>query len=81
MEAMPLGVDKASSIEHMLPLIGMTREDCVACGDGFNDITMIKYAGVGVAMGNAQQAVKDVADMVTDTNEEDGLVSVIEKYF
>ena len=80
-EAMPLGVDKASSIEHMLPLIGMTREDCVACGDGFNDITMIKYAGVGVAMGNAQQAVKDVADMVTDTNEEDGLVSVIEKYF
>ena len=80
-EAMPLGVDKASSIEHMLHLIGMTREDCVACGDGFNDITMIKYAGVGVAMGNAQQAVKDVADMVTDTNEEDGLVSVIEKYF
>ena len=80
-EAMPLGVDKATSIAHMLPLVGLTREDCVACGDSFNDITMIRYAGVGVAMGNAKQAVKEAADVITGTNEEDGLIPVIKKYF
>ena len=80
-EAMPLGVDKASSIAHMLPLIGLSREDCVACGDSFNDIGMIKYAGVGVAMGNAKQAVKDVADVITLSNDENGLIPIIERYF
>ena len=42
---------------------------------------MIRYAGVGVAMGNAQQAVKESADYITATNDEDGLVQVIEKFF
>lgn len=80
-EIMPRGVDKASSLELMLPAIGVTREDTVCCGDGFNDISMIRYAGVGVAMGNAQQAVKDVADYITATNDEDGLIEVIQKFF
>lgn len=80
-EIMPYGVDKATSLEMMLPVIGVTREDTVCCGDGFNDISMIRYAGVGVAMGNAQQAVKDAADYVTATNDEDGLVEVIQKFF
>ena len=80
-EIMPQNVDKAASLEKMLPMIGVTREETVCCGDGFNDISMIRYAGVGVAMGNAQQAVKDVADYITGTNDEDGLVEVIRKYF
>ena len=80
-EAMPFGVDKASSIAHMLPLIGIGKEDCVACGDSFNDVSMIKFAGVGVAMGNAKQAVKDAADVITGTNEENGLLPIIEKFF
>lgn len=80
-EAMPLGVDKATSIAHMLPLVGLTGEKCVACGDSFNDITMIKYAGVGVAMGNAKPEVKEAADVVTLSNDEDGLVPIIERYF
>ncbi len=80
-EIMPLGVDKAASLAHMLYIMKMSKEDCVACGDGFNDITMIKYAGLGVAMANAQPEVKEAADIVTLSNDEDGLIPVIEKYF
>ena len=80
-EIMPKDVDKAASLDKMLPSIGIARENTVCCGDGFNDISMIRYAGVGVAMGNAQQPVKDAADYITATNDEDGLVRVIEKYF
>lgn len=49
----------------------------IACGDGFNDISMIKYAGVGVAMANAQEEVKAVADYITASNDEDGVAQVI----
>lgn len=80
-EIVPKGVDKAASIAKMLPILGIKREDCIACGDGFNDIGMIKFAGIGVAMGNAQQVVKDAADVITLSNDEDGIVPVIEKYF
>lgn len=80
-EVVPKGVDKALSLEQMLSVMGMKQEQTVCCGDGFNDISMIKYAAVGVAMGNAQQAVKDVADYVTATNDEDGIVEVIERFF
>lgn len=79
-EVMPLNVDKAASLDRMLENIGLTKEDAICCGDGFNDISMIKYAGVGVAMGNAQPAVKEAADYITATNDEDGLVPVIDKY-
>ena len=68
-------------MDKMLPVIGVGREETVCCGDGFNDISMIRYAGVGVAMGNAQQAVKDAADYITATNDEDGLVEVIHRFF
>lgn len=80
-EIMPKDVNKAASLDKILPVLGVTRENTVCCGDGFNDISMIEYAGVGVAMENAQQAVKEAADYVTATNDEDGLVQVIEKFF
>lgn len=79
-EIMPQNVDKAASLDKMLEAIGQTRENTICCGDGFNDISMIKYAGTGVAMGNAQQAVKEAADYITATNDEDGLVEVIRKF-
>lgn len=80
-EIMPQNVNKAASLDKILPVLGVSREDTVCCGDGFNDISMIEYAGVGVAMGNAQQVVKDAADYVTASNDEDGLIQVIDKFF
>ncbi len=79
-EVMPENVDKASSLDRMLESLGMTRENAICCGDGFNDISMIKYAGLGVAMGNAKPEVKAAADYVTATNDEDGLVEVMNKF-
>lgn len=79
-EVMPRGVNKASAIAGLLERLGLEREDTIACGDGLNDLTMIRYAGLGVAMGNAQPAVKAEADVVTLSNDEDGLVPIIEKY-
>ncbi len=80
-EIMPRNVTKAAALERILEALAVKREDMVCCGDGFNDIAMIQYAGVGVAMGNAQPAVKEAADYVTSTNDEDGIVEVIRKFF
>jgi hydroxymethylpyrimidine pyrophosphatase-like HAD family hydrolase len=52
----------------------------MACGDGFNDISMVEYAGLGVAMKNAQKPVLEVADAVTLSNDEDGVAKAVEKY-
>ena len=64
----------------MLNSVGLTRDNAICCGDGFNDMTMIQYAGVGVAMANAQDKVKEAADFITKSNDEDGIVTVIDKY-
>jgi len=79
-EIMPKNIDKATSLDRMLNSISLKQEDTICCGDGFNDMTMIKYAGIGVAMDNAQPAVKDIADYVTKSNNEDGIAHVIEKF-
>lgn len=80
-ELTPMEVDKALSLERLRQLLGYEREDIIAVGDGFNDRSMIQYAGMGVAMANAQEVVKEVADYVTEkNNDEDGIVEVIEKF-
>lgn len=79
-EIVPRDVDKGDSLARLMEGIGIRREDVICCGDGFNDISMIRYAGVGVAMGNAQPPVKEAADYVTAGNDEDGLVQVIERF-
>ena len=76
-EALPMGIDKAHSIEVLINHLGIPKENTIACGDGFNDISMIKYAGVGVAMANAQEEVKAAADYITVSNDEDGVAKVI----
>ena len=60
-----------------LPLV--TMEEAIAFGDGTNDLTMLRAAGLGVAMGNAAPEVKAAADMVTDDNEHSGVAKVIRK--
>ena len=79
-EIMPPNVHKATSLEKLLEVLDMDRKDLVACGDGYNDLTMIEYAGVGVAMENAQDIVKEHADYITLSNDEDGLVPVVDKF-
>lgn len=79
LELVPLNIDKAHSLSILLSKIGGRREEMTAFGDGFNDLSMIEYAGVGVAMSNAQDAVKERADVVTLSNDEDGVAEYVER--
>jgi len=65
----------------LLEKIGCTKEELVACGDGRNDVTMVDYAGMGVAMENACEEVKAVANFITKSNDQDGVALAIERYF
>lgn len=79
LEVVPKGIDKALSLQRLLNIVGLTKADMVAVGDGFNDLSMIKFAGLGVAMANAQEEVKAAADYITLSNEEDGVADLVEK--
>ena len=80
-EAVPLGVAKDVSLGALLEKMGLTRENLMACGDGLNDRSMLAFAGTGVAMRNAEDAVKAVAsDVTTADNNHDGVAEAIEKF-
>ncbi len=80
LEIMPQQIDKAHSIQKLVSSLGLTRNEIICCGDGYNDLTMIEGAGLGVAMANAQKEVLEAADYITKSNDEDGIVEVIEKF-
>lgn len=80
LEIMPLGVEKSASLELLLNRLQLSREELMACGDGLNDITMLQYAGLGVAMGNACKEAKEVADYITVTNNEDGVAKAVNRF-
>ena len=80
LEVLPKGIDKAQSLARLLDVIGLTKEEMIACGDGYNDLSMIQFAGLGVAMENASDKVKNAADYVTLSNDENGVLHVIEKF-
>lgn len=63
----------------LLPKLGIDASDVVSFGDGQNDKSMIEWAGTGVAMGNAVDEVKAVAQMVTANNNEDGIAVALDK--
>ena len=79
-DVVPEGLSKSYGASKILEHIGVKREECMAFGDGGNDIPIIEYAGIGVAMGNATDDVKAVADYVTDTVDEDGIVTALEHF-
>jgi hypothetical protein len=80
LEILPKGIDKAASLERLLTHLNMSREEMIACGDGYNDLSMIEYAGLGVAMENAVLPVRKAADYVTASNNDDGIALVVEKF-
>ena len=80
LEILPKGIDKAQCLTQLLEKIGIQREEIIACGDGYNDLTMIQYAGLGVAMENAVLPVRSAADFVTYSNNDDGVAHVVEKF-
>ena len=74
------GVNKGSGLVSLGRLLGIRREEIMACGDGDNDLLMLKEVGFGVAMANAEEEVKKAADYITLSNEEDGVADAIEKF-
>ncbi|MDN5855205.1 MAG: Cof-type HAD-IIB family hydrolase [Actinomycetia bacterium] len=76
----PDGVSKASGLQVVTDRLGLSAADVLAIGDGDNDVEMLKWAGRGVAMGQAPIAVQDVADTVTETVDNDGVALEISKY-
>ena len=77
LELVPKGIDKAKSLTRLLTKINLTPADLIAFGDGYNDLSMLKLAGMGVAMENAAPEVRAEADYVTLSNEEDGVAAAL----
>lgn len=75
------GISKASALKQLVNEWGIPLEKVVAFGDEVNDIDMLKAAGLGIAMGNADPEVKRYADCVTLSNDEDGVAVKIEELF
>ena len=80
LELVPKGIDKAQSLLRLLAKVNLTPADMIAFGDGYNDLSMLRLAGMGVAMANAAPEVRADADYVTLSNEEDGVAVAIERF-
>ena len=74
------GVNKGTGLVNLGRMLGIRREEIMACGDGDNDTVMLREVGLGVAMANAEEQVKEAADYITRSNEEDGVAEAIEKF-
>lgn len=77
-DILPEGGGKPEGIDRVLQSLGLEREQCIAFGDGGNDVEMLRYAGIGVAMGNACPEAKAAADYVTDDVTRDGLAKALQ---
>lgn len=79
LEVVATGVSKAHALELVCNLVGIPLGDTAVFGDGENDLPMLEVAGLGIAMGNAHSSLKEVAKLVTKTNNEDGILQAIEQ--
>ena len=80
LEFMNENVDKALSVSLLADYLGIDLSSVIAVGDGYNDISMIKCAGLGVAMGNSVDKVKEASDYITHSNMEDGVAEIIYRF-
>ncbi|MBU5312502.1 Cof-type HAD-IIB family hydrolase [Tissierella carlieri] len=79
-EAMGLNVSKGEALRELCNRLKIMPEEVIAIGDSENDLSMLTFAGLGVAMGNGDEFIKKEADYITDSNDEDGVAKVIEKF-
>ena len=79
LEVIPKVINKGQGIRDICKVLGIDPDEVISFGDAANDIPMLQEAGMGVAMGNAAEAVKAAADMVTLSNNEDGIAAALEK--
>lgn len=70
-------INKATGMQHYIDYLGKRREDTIAFGDSYNDREMLEFAGVGVAMGNAVEPLKKIADFVTSNVEDNGIAAAL----
>ena len=77
---MPTNASKTSAINYLQKKFNIDKDEIIAMGDNYNDIDMLEYAGLGIAMGNAPDDVKKHANDVTLTNDEDGVAEALKKY-
>ena len=73
-------IDKAKALETVLKPLNIKQDEIIAFGDGHNDISIIKYAGIGVAMENAVPDLKEIADEITLSNNQDGIAETLIKH-
>ena len=80
-ELVPKGVNKGAALQIVSEMLDLSRKEIIAFGDNENDIEMLQFAGTGAAMGNAPDHVKAHADIVTGTNDDNGIYNVLKKIF
>ena len=80
LEATPQGVSKGTGLADLCSVLGVSIEESIAVGDAFNDVPMLTMAGLGVAMGNSNEAALQAADVVVGDNDHDGIAEVIDRY-
>jgi Cof subfamily protein (haloacid dehalogenase superfamily) len=80
-EILPYGMSKAKGLTILEKNLGFDKSEIIAIGDSFNDIEMIKHAGLGIAMGNAAKEIQNSAVFVTTSNDQNGIAYALEKFF
>lgn len=80
LEVMPLGIKKSAGLQKLMDVLGIDRSELIACGDANNDLPMMEIAGLSVAMENAYENVKQAADFVSRSNNDDGVAYAIKKF-
>ncbi len=80
LEVMPKGIDKAASIAFLIDKLGIKQSEVIAVGNAGNDLTMVKFAGLGIWVDNVDPDLRHHADAIVASNNEDGVAEVVEKY-